>query len=68
MLIMQKCVISFRHEDGTVKFWATGSVSLRYLLAVDTAKEFEGCFLDDADTDRTDGRSKRQFDCVVYLE
>uniref|UniRef100_A0A158Q8B9 LLGL domain-containing protein n=1 Tax=Elaeophora elaphi TaxID=1147741 RepID=A0A158Q8B9_9BILA len=32
------------HEDGTIKFWSTGSVSLRYLLKINTAKEFEGCF------------------------
>uniref|UniRef100_A0A1I7VDV9 LLGL domain-containing protein n=1 Tax=Loa loa TaxID=7209 RepID=A0A1I7VDV9_LOALO len=43
--------LSFRHEDGTVKFWSTGSVSLRYLLKINTAKEFEGCFSVDTDTD-----------------
>uniref|UniRef100_A0A915Q1R0 Lethal giant larvae homologue 2 domain-containing protein n=1 Tax=Setaria digitata TaxID=48799 RepID=A0A915Q1R0_9BILA len=42
------------HEDGTVKFWSTGSVSLRYLLKINTAKEFEGCFSIGADIDRAE--------------
>ncbi|VDK71514.1 unnamed protein product [Litomosoides sigmodontis] len=39
------------HEDGTVKFWSTGSVSLRYLLKINTAEEFEGCVSLGSDTD-----------------
>ncbi|KAL3982254.1 LLGL2 family protein [Acanthocheilonema viteae] len=46
------------HEDGTVKFWSTGSVSLRYLLKINTAKEFEGSFSIDSDTDRTECESE----------
>ncbi|KAM3726151.1 LLGL scribble cell polarity complex component [Dirofilaria immitis] len=46
------------HEDGTVKFWSTGSVSLRYLLKVNTAKEFEGYFTTNTDTGRTDCESQ----------
>ncbi|KAK6110559.1 LLGL2 family protein [Brugia pahangi] len=45
------------HEDGTVKFWSTGSISLHYLLKINTAKEFEGFFSVDADSDRTECES-----------
>ncbi|VDK24616.1 unnamed protein product, partial [Anisakis simplex] len=30
------------HENGCVKLWCSSSMSLKYLLTVDTAKEFEG--------------------------
>uniref|UniRef100_A0A8R1TTH3 LLGL domain-containing protein n=1 Tax=Onchocerca volvulus TaxID=6282 RepID=A0A8R1TTH3_ONCVO len=42
----------------TGQFWSTGSVSLRYLLKIDTAKEFEGCFSTDTGTGRTECESQ----------
>lgn len=47
------------HEDGTVKFWSTGSISLHYLLTVNTAREFEGYLCEDAEAlNTTDGRKR----------
>ncbi|VDM98108.1 unnamed protein product [Thelazia callipaeda] len=45
------------HEDGTVKFWSTGCVTLRYLLKIDTTKEFEGCFSSDIGNVKTEFES-----------
>lgn len=44
-----------------VKIWCAGSVSLRYMLTIDSAKEFEGSFADDADSEEKDSK-RRLFD------
>uniref|UniRef100_A0A915BPQ5 Lethal giant larvae homologue 2 domain-containing protein n=1 Tax=Parascaris univalens TaxID=6257 RepID=A0A915BPQ5_PARUN len=44
------------HENGMVKIWCAGSVSLRYMLTIDSAKEFEGSFTDDADSEEKDSK------------
>lgn len=37
----------FRHENGFVNFWSTGSINMSHLFSVNTTKEFAGCFLGD---------------------
>ncbi|VDM41066.1 unnamed protein product [Toxocara canis] len=44
------------HENGMVKIWCASSVSLRYMLTIDTAKEFEGCFADEADSEEKESK------------
>uniref|UniRef100_A0A914WLH6 Lethal giant larvae homologue 2 domain-containing protein n=1 Tax=Plectus sambesii TaxID=2011161 RepID=A0A914WLH6_9BILA len=39
---LRKDIIVTGHEDGSVKFWTAGSVRMKHLLTVSSAKQFEG--------------------------
>uniref|UniRef100_A0A0N5APA8 LLGL domain-containing protein n=1 Tax=Syphacia muris TaxID=451379 RepID=A0A0N5APA8_9BILA len=40
--VEQRQLLISGHENGMVKFWSIGSPSMRHILTIDTAKEFEG--------------------------